>query len=124
MTSEDLKQRIRKFAIRVLKMTDHLPRCNSSLVISRQIIRSASSSGANYRAACLSKSSRDFLNKLKIVEEELDETCYWLTMIEEMEFISVQQMAVLKNEANELLAIITKSIFTAKRDQIWQENKT
>ena len=76
MTSEELKERLRRFGIRVLKMSDHLPKNYSSLVISRQITRSASSTGANYRAACRSKSSRDFINKLKMVEEELDETLF------------------------------------------------
>jgi four helix bundle protein len=117
MTTDELKTRIRKFGIRVLKMTDHLPKCSSAMIISKQIARSASSSGANYRAACRSKSPRDFINKLKIVEEELDETDYWLVMIEEMEFISQDQLKELKKEANELLSIIVKSLLTAKTNQ-------
>ncbi len=117
MTTEELKERIRKFGIRVFKMSDHLPKCYSSLIISRQITRSASSAGANYRAACRSKSSRDFLNKLKIVEEELDETEYWLVMIEEMEFLSTTQLNELKKEVNELLSIIVKSLKTVKINQ-------
>jgi four helix bundle protein len=117
MTTEELKERIRRFGIRVLKMSDHLPKCYSALVISRQITRSASSAGANYRAACRSKSSRDFINKLKIVEEELDETEYWLGMIGEMEFLSFERLKELQKEANELLSIIVKSLKTAKTNQ-------
>jgi four helix bundle protein len=64
MTTEELKERIRKFGVRVLKMSDYLPTSHSAMIISKQITRSASSAGANYRAACRSKSSRDFINKL------------------------------------------------------------
>ena len=117
MTTEELKERTRKFGIRVLKMSDHLPKCYSALVISRQITRSASSVGANYRAACRSKSPRDFINKLKIVEEELDETEYWLVMIKEMGFISADQLRELYLEVNELLSIIVKSLKTAKTNE-------
>jgi len=117
MTTEELKERIKRFGIRVLKMSDNLPKCYSALVISRQIARSASSAGANYRAACRSKSSKDFINKLKVVEEELDETEYWLGIIGEMEFLSIERLMELKKEANELLSIIVKSLKTAKTNQ-------
>jgi four helix bundle protein len=117
MTSDELKSRIRRFAIRVLKMSDHLPKCCSAMVISRQVARSSSSAGANYRAACRSKSPGDFINKLKIVEEELDKTDYWLVMIEEMGFLSGDQLKELTREANELLSIIVKSLVTAKTNQ-------
>jgi len=122
MTTEELKERIRRFGVRILKMSDHLPKCNSSIMISRQITRSASSSGANYRAACRSKSSRDFINKLKIVEDELDETDYWLGIIEDMEFLSVERLKELKKEVNELLSIIVSSLKTAKTNQRLNSN--
>jgi four helix bundle protein len=99
-----------------MKMSDHLPRRYSAMTISRQIIRSATSAGANYRAACRSKSARDFINKMKIVEEELDETEFWLGLIGEMEFLSTAKLADLKKEANELLSIIVKGILTAKNN--------
>ena len=114
MTTEKLKGRIRQFGIRVMKMSDHMPKRYSALVISKQIIRSATSAGANYRAACRSKSARDFINKMKIVEEELDETEYWLGLIEEMEFLPPAKLTELRKEANELLSIIVKGIMTAK----------
>lgn len=114
MTTEELKERIRRFGIRVLKMSDHLPKSYSASVISRQITRSASSAGAYYRAACRSKSSRDFINKMKIVEEELDETEYWLGMIGDMEFLPNNRLTDLKKEVHELLSIIVKSLKTAK----------
>jgi four helix bundle protein len=117
MTSDELKLRIRKFSIRVLKMCDHLPEKYSSLTISRQITRSSSSAAANYRAACRAKSPRDFINKLKIVEEELDETDHWLVTIEEMSYLSRNQLKELRKEANELLSIIVKSLKTTKSNQ-------
>ena len=118
MTTEELKERMTRFGIRVLKMSDYLPKSNSAFVISKQIIRSASSSAANYRAACRSKSTRDFINKLKMVEEELDETDYWLGIIGELEFLSSDQLKELKKEVNELLSIIVKSLKTAKANQL------
>jgi len=123
MTAEELKERIKKFGIRILKMSDHLPKNHSAQVISKQIARSGSSAGSNYRAACRSKSSRDFINKLKIVEEELDETEYWLIVIEEMGFLSKDQLKELKKEVDELLSIIVKSLVTAKNNQRLQTRK-
>jgi four helix bundle protein len=118
MTTEELKERFRNFGIRVLKMADHLPTTNSASVISKQIIRSASSAGANYRAACRSKSSRDFINKLKIVEEELDETHYWLSMIVDLGFLRSDKLLELQNEVNELISIIVSSLKTARANQL------
>ena len=117
MTTEELKERMKRFSIRVLKMADHLPSSYSAQVISRQITRSASSAGANYRAVCRSKSTRDFINKLKVVEEELDETDYWFDMIEEMEFLPADRLKELKKEGNELLSIVVKSLKTSKTNQ-------
>ena len=114
MTTNELKERFRKFGICVLKMADTMPVVYSSQVISKQISRSASSCGANYRAACRSKSPRDFINKLKMVEEELDETDYWLDIIRDMNFMPPEQVINIKKEANELLSIIVKSLVTAK----------
>lgn len=74
MTERELKDRMRSFAIRIIKMVESMPRSVASDAIARQIVRSGTSPVANYRAACLGKSKKDFLNKLKMVEEELDET--------------------------------------------------
>ena len=114
MNPTELKLRLRKFSLRVLKMTDHLPKKRSAWIISDQISRSATSASANYRAACRSKSTRDFIYKLKIVEEELDETDHWLTMIREMDFLPAARLAELEREVNELLAIIVRSLLTVK----------
>ncbi len=74
MEAAELRLRLKDFAIRIIKMVDCMPRTISSDAIARQIIRSGTSPSANYRAALLGKSDKDFLNKLKMVEEELDET--------------------------------------------------
>lgn len=116
MTKEDLIKRTMNFAVRIVKMTDHLPKNDMGEVLSDQILRSATSVGANYRAACRSKSKKDFINKLKIVEEEMDETLYWISLIEECELIKPEKLSQLKAEANELLAIFVTSLKTAKEN--------
>jgi four helix bundle protein len=89
-------------------------RIHSAQVISHQILRSGTSPGANYSAACRSKSRRDFINKLKIVEEELDETNYWLELIVEAKLFPEEKISGLKTECNELISIIVKSLMTSK----------
>jgi len=116
MAGEDIKRRTRDLSSRVMTMADHLPQEDSAIVIKRQILRSASSAAANYRAACIAKSTKDFINKLKIVEEELDETCHWLESIEDRNFFSSTRLIGLKKETSELLAITVASIKTAKRN--------
>ena len=78
MAKDDLKERTEQFSLRVMNLVENLPQGKSMSVISNQILRSATSVGANYRSARRAKSKRDFINKLKIVEEEADETLYWL----------------------------------------------
>ena len=114
MKGENIKDRTMRFAIRVLSMTSAIPKDYSSQILAHQIVRSATSAGANYRAACRSKSRRDFINKLKIVEEELDETSYWLEVIDESKIFPPERISPLISENNELLSIIVKSIQTAK----------
>ncbi len=112
MTSNELKLRFRKFSTRIIKMVDKLPNTISGKAIGAQIVRSGTSPGANYRAACRAKSDKDFINKLKIVEEELDETEYWIEVISDVELIKPELLAELQKENKELLAIITQSIIT------------
>ena len=76
------------FAVRIIRLVDKLPNTSAGRAIGNQIVRSGTSPGANYRAACVGKSDKDFLNKLKMVEEELDETAYWLELIMELEFVA------------------------------------
>ena len=78
MNRDDMKNRLKMFAVRIIRLVDKLPNTSAGRAIGNQIVRSGTSPGANYRAACVGKSDKDFLNKLKMVEEELDETAYWL----------------------------------------------
>lgn len=88
-------------------MVGALPRNMSAQVIGRQILRSGTSVGANYRAACRARSRADFAAKLAIVEEEADETLYWLELLAKSGVIKPERLTELANEANELVAIIT-----------------
>ena len=85
------------------------------MAIAKQIVRSGTSPSANYRAACLAKSEKDFVNKLKMVEEELDETCHWLDLIIACKILPEKRVTDLYNESNELLKIISSSILTMKQ---------
>lgn len=114
MTPKELKDRFKQFAIRIIRLVDSLPNSMSGRVLGNQIIRSGTSPGANYRAACIAKSDKDFVNKLKMVEEELDETLYWLELITEAELIKPELLTDLKKENQELLSIITSSILTKR----------
>ena len=114
MNKEELRERMTDFAIRIVKMVDAMPTTVSGLAIARQIIRSGTSPSANYRAACLAKSDKDFINKLKMVEEELDETSHWLDIIMRSQLMKKSRLEPLYQENCELLNIIAKSIVTAK----------
>lgn len=114
MTSYELSQRLKSFAVRIIKMVDKMPRRISADAIARQIVRSGTSPSANYRAAILGKSDKDFLNKLKLVEEELDETLHWLEIIMEVEILEPNKLVNLHNECHELLKIIVSTIVTVR----------
>ena len=95
-------------------MVDCMPRTISSDAIAKQIVRSGTSPSANYRAALLGKSDKDFLNKLKMVEEELDETLHWLEIIMETEMVKPERLESLHKECHELLKIIVSTIVTLR----------
>lgn len=110
----DLKERTVRFSLQVIALVEKLPDGTSMNVIGRQLLRSATSIGANYHAARRAKSARDFINKLKIVEEEADETVYWLTLIMRSGRIDPATTQNLLTEAGELVAIIVASIKKAR----------
>ena len=114
MTKKELSERLTVFAVRIVKMVDSMPNTISAHAIAKQIVRSGTSPSANYRAACLAKSDKDFLNKLKMVEEELDETNHWLDIIMRTGMLPLGRMSDLHIESQELLNIISKSIVTMK----------
>lgn len=109
-----MKDRTKQFALRVIKLVDALPRRRSADVIGRQVLRSATSVGANYRAARRARSTAEFQAKLGIVEEESDESAYWLELIAESGLMKGSKVAPLLAEANEITAIIVTSIKTSK----------
>ena len=96
-------------------MSDAMPHTVSSWAVAKQIVRSGTSPFANYRAACRAKSEKDFLNKLKMVLEELDETGGWLELIEENDIFPKERIELLQQESDELTRIIQSSITTMKK---------
>lgn len=114
MNQEELKTRTKKFGLRIIKLVDFLPNKKIGDVIGRQILRSATSVGANYRSACRSRSKAEFISKINIVLEEADETLYWLELIEESELIKEEKLTELKPEAKELVAIFVSTLKSLK----------
>jgi four helix bundle protein len=113
MNEHEMKQRTKKFALRILDLSDALPNTRSGNVVAGQIIRSGTSVAANYRALCRAKSRADFINKTSIVEEEADESCFWLELLIERGLLAARRVQPLLNEANELTAIFVASRKTA-----------
>ncbi|MCX7680777.1 MAG: four helix bundle protein [Anaerolineae bacterium] len=114
MNKEELKKRTKEFALRVIRLVEALPRTSTSQVIGNQLLRSATSVAANYRAACRACSPAAFVYKLGIVEEEADESLFWLEMIVETGLMPANRVQGLLQEANELTAIFVASRKTAK----------
>jgi four helix bundle protein len=110
-----LQERMMRFGLSVIRLVETLPTGRAAGVVFNQMIRSGTSAGANYRAACRARSRADFVSKMGIVEEELDETLYWLEVSLEAKFISQSAAGGIMQEGNELLAIVVSSIRTAKR---------
>jgi four helix bundle protein len=113
----DLKKRTKAFALRVLKLVDALPKTAAGRALASQIVRSCTSVAANYRAACRARSTSDFIAKMGIVEEEADETLFWLELLEESQLVPASKLTAIKQEANELIAITVASIRTARRNR-------
>jgi four helix bundle protein len=114
MSAEDFRKRTFQFGIRVVRLVQALPKTDATRVISNQLLRCATSVGANYRAASRARSRADFIAKMGIVEEECDESLYWLDMLVELELVSANRSKELRAEANEILAIVVASIRTAR----------
>lgn len=110
----DLKERTKKFAIDVIRFCSKLPQKQEFWIIGKQLMRSSTSVGANYRAARRGKSKLDFIAKLSIVEEEADECVYWLEILEELGLSDNKELIRLKQEANEHVAITISSKKTAR----------
>jgi four helix bundle protein len=115
MEKKDLLNRTKNFCIRIVNLSGYLSDNGISKILYAQLLRSGTSVGANYRAACRSKSRRDFINKIKTVEEEADETLFWIELIEESSLIKPERLSDLKREANELVSIFVTSLKTARK---------
>jgi four helix bundle protein len=115
MTPDEFKDRTKAFALRVIRLVNSLPRSRAASVIGGQLLRCGTSVGANYRAACRARSSADFVSKMGIVEEESDESAYWMELLIEAGIRKKSRISDLLNEANEILSMVVASIRTSRR---------
>jgi len=116
--NNDLKRRTKEFAKKIIELCRVLPNDREGRLVGNQIFRSGTSVAANYRAACRARSTAEFISKLGIVEEEADETLFWLELIRELSIIENEALVeILMNESNELIAIVIASIKTARRNK-------
>ncbi len=116
MNQVELKARTKRFGLDVIRFVQILPKNEASFIIRRQLLRSATSVGANYRAACRGRFKAEFIAKLGIAIEEADESGYWLEMLIDAQMVSVEQTSALLDEANQLTAILTASYRTASQN--------
>jgi four helix bundle protein len=114
MTTQELKNRTFEFGVRAISAVEALPKIETTRILGRQLLRAGTSVGANYRAAARARSQADFISKLGVVEEECDESAYWLEVIIARRLLKRAQLKSLLAEANELLAITVASIKTAR----------
>lgn len=114
MDEREFKDRTKKFALRVIKMVESLPSERTADVLGKQLLRSATSVAANYRAACRAKSMADMIHKLSIVEEEADESLLWMDLLVESELVKASRLSPLMAEGNEILAMVVASIKTLR----------
>ncbi|MCD4755228.1 MAG: four helix bundle protein [Deltaproteobacteria bacterium] len=112
--AEELRRRSKQFALRVIRMFKFLPRTEEAKILGKQVLRSGTSTAANYRAACRARSKAEFVSKMGIVVEEIDETVFWLELLVESEIVEYRKIQELLKEANELLAIFASSRKTAR----------
>ena len=118
MKHQNLQIRTKQFALQLIKFSEGLPKDDTSKILSRQLLRSGTSVGANYRAACRAKSKPAFISKLGDVLEEADESGYWIELLIDSGKSDRQTAETLLSEANELVAIAISSINTAKRNSV------
>jgi four helix bundle protein len=114
-SAEEFKKRTKQFAIRVIRLVDSLPNKQSGRVIASQLLRAGTSVGANYRSACRARSSAEFCAKMGVVEEEADESIYWMELLIESGMVKERLLKNLLQEANEIVAMVVASITTARR---------
>jgi four helix bundle protein len=114
LDAQELKDRTKQFGLRVINLMDALPASRTANLVGRQLLRSATSVGANYRAACRARSRPDFISKLGIAIEEADESLYWIEVLVDAKIMSPGRLDPLMKEGNEIVAILTVSAKTAR----------
>ena len=115
MNPEELKKRTKDFALRTMDLVENFPKTMTASIIGRQVVRSATSVGGNYRSARRARSHADFISKINIALEEADESAYWLELARDKGLVSGEAAAQLLKEANELTAIFMSSVKTARK---------
>lgn len=115
MTKEEMKARTKKFALRVIKAVQALPNDRVANIFGSQLLRSGTLVGANYWAACRAKSTADFVNKLKIVEEEGDESLFWMELLVESGLVSQRKLGELMKEGDQIVSIIVAALKTTRQ---------
>jgi len=117
LKDDDLKARTKALALRILKLCRALPQSPEAQAVRRQLVRCGTSVAANYRAAQRARSRKDFVHKLAIVEEEADETCFWLELIMEDGMMPADKVKLLYDEASEITAMVTAGVRTARQNK-------
>jgi four helix bundle protein len=123
MTRDDMKKRTRQFALRIIRLSMALPKGREADILGRQLLKSGTSIGANYREAVRASSRRHFVTNLEICLREGDETIYWLELLAEAEIMPAKRLSELVDECNQLVAIMTATVRTAKRKSPTQNGK-
>jgi four helix bundle protein len=113
--NRDLRERTKAFALRIIRLYCSLPKTTLAQVLGKQLLRSGTSVGAQYREACRARSTAEFISKIGAGLQELEETAYWLELIVDSEIVTAKRLADLRNEAEELTAILASSVMTAKK---------
>ena len=116
MTNDEMRDRTMDFAVRILRMAEHLPRTVSGQTIARQVARSGTSVAANYRSALRGKSRPDFINKIAISLEEADETGFWIDLAERARLVRLEKVVALRRETDELIRILSATRSTARKN--------
>jgi four helix bundle protein len=124
MSPNDMRLRTKKFAIRIVRLVEALPSNRIAEVLGKQLLRSGTAVGANYRSACRAQSSAHFIAKMKIVEEECDESIYWMELVIESGLMKEQRVLTLISEGNQLLAMIVASIKTVRQKSASKKQKS
>jgi four helix bundle protein len=123
MKNQELRERTKRFALRIVRMFGGLPRSTQAQVLGKQVLRSGTSVAANYREACRARSTAEFVAKLGVVEQELDETMLWLELLVESGTVSNSKMAALHQETEELLKIVVRCIKTSRSSAHINQNR-